>query len=80
MKIVRFEAMSLDQVEKGHTSFLPAFKFNFHSWLQIKMECTTDWAAASASSFLRAVVRIETSSAKRAITASSLSGEAKLFM
>ena len=59
MKIVRFEALSLDQVEKGHTSFLPAFKFNFHSWLQIKMECTTDWAAASASSFLRAVVKIK---------------------
>ena len=80
MKILESEVLSLDQVEKGHTSLLPAFKFNFHSWLQIKIEFTTDWVAASASSFLWAVVRIETSSAKRAITASSLSGEAKLFM
>ena len=46
---------------------MSAFKFNFHSWLQITTEFTTDWTAASASSFLIAAVRIETSSAKRAI-------------
>ena len=68
------------EVEKGHTSILSAFKFNFHSWLQINTELTADLAVASASSFLCAVVRIETSSAKRAITASSLSEEAKLLM
>ena len=67
------------EVEKGHTSILSAFKFNFHSWLQINTELTADLAVASAS-FLCAVVRIETSSAKRAITASSLSEEAKLLM
>ena len=61
----------LDQVEKGQTSLLSAFKFNFDSWLQITTKLTDDWAAASASSFLQAVVRIETSSAKKAITASS---------
>ena len=43
-------------------------------------EFATDWAAASASFFLQAVVRIETSSAKRAIAASLLSKEGKLFM
>ena len=62
--------LSFDQVEKGHTSLFSAFKFNFHSWLQVTTEFTTDWAAASASSYFRAVVRIETSSPNRAITAS----------
>ena len=74
------EVLSLDQVEKGHTSLLSAFKFNFHSWLQINMELTTVWAAASASSFLTVVLRVETSSAKRAITALPLSEEAKLLI
>ena len=76
IKIVGFQVLSLDQVEKGHTSLLSALKFDFHSWLQVTAEFTTEWAAASASSFLRAVVRIEMSSAKREITASSLSEEA----
>ena len=67
-------------MEKGHTSLLSAFKFNFHSWFQINAELTSDWTAASASSFLRIVVRFETSSAKRAITASLLHEEAKLLM
>ena len=59
---------------------LLAFNFNFHSWLEITIEFTTDWAAVSVSSFFWAVVRIETSSTKRAITASSLSEEAKSLM
>ena len=74
------QVLSLDQVKKGGASFLSAFKFNFDSMLQINTELTADWAVVLASSFLRAVVRIETSSAKRAITASSLSKEAKLLM
>ena len=44
------------------------------------MELTADWVVASTSSFLCAVVRIETSSATRATTALSLSKEAKLLM
>ena len=80
IKIVGFQELSFDQVEKGNTSLLSAFKFNFQNLLQITTELTTDWAPASASSFLRTVVRIETSSAKRAITASSLSKEAKSLM
>ena len=80
MKIDGFQELSLDQVEKGHTSLFSAFKFNFHSWLQVTTELTTDWAVASASSLLRAVVRIETSSAKRAITASLLSVVARSLM
>ena len=80
MKRAGCQVLPLDQVEKGHISLLSTFKFNFHSWLQINTELTADWAIASASSFLHAVVRIETSSAKRAITASSLREEAKLLM
>ena len=80
IKIVGFQVLSFEQVEKGHTSLLSGFKFNFHSWLQVTTEFVTDWAAASASFIVQAVVRIETSSAKRAIAASSLSEEAKLFM
>ena len=80
IKIAGFQELSFDQVEKGHTSLFSAFKFNFHSWLQVTTEFTTDWAAASASSLLQAVVRIEASSAKRAITASSLSVEARSLM
>ena len=79
MKIVGFQVLLLDQTEKGHTSILLVFKFNFHSWLQIKTEFTTDWAATAFSVFC-AAVRIETLFAKRAITASSLSEEAKLVM
>ena len=41
--------MLLDQVEKGHTSLLLVFKFNFHSQLQIKSEFTADWAATAFS-------------------------------
>ena len=55
------------------------FIFNFHSWLQIKSEFTTDWAATAFSALL-AAVRIETVFAKRAITPLSLSEEAKLVM
>ena len=66
-------------MEKGPTSLLLVFKSNFHSWLQIKSEFTTDWAA-TAFSALRAAVRIGTVFAKRAITSSSLSEEAKLVM
>ena len=80
---IGFQVPLLDQVEKGHTSLLSAFKFNFHSWLQLTTEFTTDWALASVTSFLQALqalVKIETSLAKRAITASSLSEEAKLVM
>ena len=33
-KIVRFQVLSFDQVEKGHTSFSSVLKFNFYSWLQ----------------------------------------------
>ena len=80
MKILVIQVLSLDQVEKVHTSYLSPFKFNFHAWLQITTEFTADRASALASSFLRAVVRIEASSAKRAITASSLSEEAQLLM
>ena len=80
IKVVGFQGLSFDQVEKGHTSFSSAFKFNFHSSLQITTEFTTDWAAASVSCFLQAVVRIETSSDQRAITAPSLSKEAKSLM
>ena len=50
MKIVGFQELSFDQVEKGHTSLFSAFKFSFHSWLQVTIEFTTDWAAASTSS------------------------------
>ena len=32
------QVLSLDQVEKGHTSFLSAFRFSFHSWLQFNTE------------------------------------------
>ena len=80
MKIVGFQELSLNQVEKGHTSLFSAFKFNFHSWLQVTTELTTDWVVASASSLLREVVMIETSSAKRAITASLLSVVARSLM
>ena len=80
IKIDEFQELSLDQVEKGHTSPFSAFKFNFHSWLQATTELTTDWAVASASSLLQAVVRIETSSAKRAITPSLLSVVARSLM
>ena len=80
MKIDGFQELSLDQVEKGHTSLFSAFKFNFHSWLQVTTELTTDWAVASASSLLRVVVRKETSLAKRAITASLLRVVARLLM
>ena len=51
MNIVGFQVLSFDQVEKGRTSLLSALKFNFHSWVQISTEFTTDWTAASASSF-----------------------------
>ena len=78
LKVVGYQKLSFDQVEKGHTLLFSAFKFNFQSWLQVTTELTTDWAVASASSVLQAVVRIETSSAKTAITASSLSVEAKI--
>ena len=74
-KKVGYRELSFDQVEKGHTSLLPAFKNNFQTLLQITTEFTTDWAAVSAFSFVRAVVRIETSSPKSAITTSSLSKE-----
>ena len=47
MKIDGFQELSLDQVEKGHTSLFSAFKFNFHSWLQVATEFTTDWAVDS---------------------------------
>ena len=77
IKIVGYQKLSFDQVEKGHTLLFSAFKFNFQSWLQVTTELTTDWAVTSASSVLQAVVRIETSSAKTAITASSLSVEAR---
>ena len=77
IKINGFQVLSFDHVEKGHTSLLSAFNFSFHSRLQVTTDDTTDWAAASASSFFWVVVRIETSSAKRAISASSLSEEAK---
>ena len=76
IKIVGFEELSFAQEEKGHISLLSAFKFNCQTLLQIP----NDWEAASASSFLRAVVRIETSSEKRAITALSLSEETKSLM
>ena len=72
--------LSFDQVKKGHTSLFSEFKFNFHSWFQVTTEFTTYWTAATASSFLGAVVRIETSSGKRVITASSLSVEARSLM
>ena len=80
MKIVGFQELLLDHVEKGHTSLFSAFKFNFHSWLQVTTELTTDSAVASASSLFQAVVRMETSSAKRAITASSVSVVARSLM
>ena len=71
----RIPGTVFDQVEKGHTSLLSAFKNNFQTLLQITTEFTTDWAAVSAFSFVRAVVRIEKSSPKSAITTSSLSKE-----
>ena len=77
IKIDGFQELSLDQVVKGHTSLFSPFKFNYHSWLQVTTELTTDWAVALASSLLRAVVRIETLSGKRAITASLLSAVAR---
>ena len=80
MKIDGVQELSLDQVEKGHTSLFSGFKFNFHSWLQVTTEVTTDWAVASASSLLQAMVRIETSPAKRAIIASLLSVVARSLM
>ena len=80
IKIVGFQEPSFDQVEKEHTSLFSALKFNFPSWLQITTEVTTDWEVVSASSLLRAVVRIETSSTKRVITVSLLSVEARLLM
>ena len=80
IKIVGFEELSFAQEEKGHISLLSAFKFNCQTLLQITSELPNDWEAASASSFLRAVVRIETSSEKRAITALSLSEETKSLM
>ena len=63
LKANKDQELLFDQVEKRHTSLLSVFKFDFHSWLQITTEFTTDWAAASVSSFLQTVVRIETSSA-----------------
>ena len=50
MRIVGFQELSFEQIEKGYTSLFSAFKFNFHSWLQVTTEFTTDWAAASGSS------------------------------
>ena len=79
MKRAGCQVLQLHPVEKGHTSRLSAFKFNFHSWLQINTELTAEWAVASACSFLRVVMSIETSLVKTAITASSLSEEAKLL-
>ena len=76
IKIVGFQELLFDQVEKGHTSLLSMFRFNFHTLLQITTKFTTDCAAASAYSFFTAVVRIEMPLAKRAITASLLSEEA----
>ena len=64
------QVLSLKQVEKGHTSLFSAFKINFQHWLKINTESTNDWEAASASSFVRAVVRIDMPSAKMATTAS----------
>ena len=55
IKIVGFQELLFHQVEKGHTSLFSTFKFDFHSWLQVKTELTTDWAVASASSLLRAL-------------------------
>ena len=49
MKIVGFQELSLDQVEKGHTSLFSVFKFNFHSWLQVTVvnfsgtDCAEYW-------------------------------------
>ena len=80
MKRAGCQVLQLHPVEKGHTSRLSAFKFNFHSWLQVNTELTAEWAVASASSFLCAVVSFETSLVKRTITPSSLSEEAKLLM
>ena len=80
MKTEGCQVLSLNQVEKGHTSLLSALKFYFYSWLQINTEFTTGWAAASSSSFLHDVVKIEKSSAKNVITAWSLSEEPKLLM
>lgn len=77
MKIIGHQRLSFDQVEKEHTSLFSAFKFNFHCRLQINTELTTDCPATSAASVLHAVVRIDTLSANRAITASLLSEEAK---
>ena len=46
IKIVGFQELSCDQGEKGQTSLLPAFKFNFQTLPQITTEFTTDWVAA----------------------------------
>ena len=74
------QMLLLDQDEKGHTTLLSAFRFNFYGWLQLNAESITEWAAASASSFLRAVVRIKTSSANSAISASTVSEVATLLI
>ena len=60
---------------KGAISLLPAFRFNFHCWLQLSKELTTDCAAASVSSSLRVLVRIKTSPEKCVITASLVNEE-----
>ena len=42
IKIVGFQEVSFDHIEKGHTSLLSEFKFNFHTRLQDTAEFTTD--------------------------------------
>ena len=49
IKIVGFQELLFDQVEKGHTSLFSAFKFNFHSWAAGLLDY---WLGRSFSIFL----------------------------
>ena len=80
MKRAGGQVLLLDQIEKGKTSFLSGFWFSFYCWLQSNIDLTADWAAAPASSLMRAVVRFERSSANSVISAPSVSEEARLLM